>query len=155
MVSRNPWMAGNDPGPCTIQLTQPGQEKQPCEEVLNFPDVPPQGLEYCGCSTGKRRGICAWLSLIHNKQAQREEWVCFPPQIQLSEAPGMCVGTGERWKDQTAGMGQPGNTALRILDYFRPNLCPVSYCTHLGWMIFLANVSARNYFQIHCGQLQI
>lgn len=53
MVPGNLWTGGNAPGVGTTQLTQ----KRWCREILHFPAVHPQGLEYCGHSRGKMRGI--------------------------------------------------------------------------------------------------
>lgn len=93
---------------------------------------------------------------IINRHRRRSEFV-FPPKPLNSDLCGTRRVFGHRWAVERSGSrnGSVWEHCFDNLDYFRPNLCSVSYCTHLGWMIFLANVSASNYFQIHCGQLQI
>lgn len=98
-------------------------------------------------------GYC-WC--IINGCRRRSELV-FPPKSLNSALCGTTRVSGHRWEVKRPGSrnGSVWEHCSDDLDYFRPNLCSVSYCTHLGWMIFLGNVSASNYFQICCGQLQI
>lgn len=106
---------------------------------------------------GKWEGVCAWLSLIHNNRHRRRSEFVFPRRSPNSALCSTRRVAGHRWEVRGSGSrnGSVWEHCSDDLDYFRPNLCSVSYCTHLGWMIFLANVSASNYFQIRCGQLQI
>lgn len=124
--------------------------------ALSSCTFPGPGILWLFYGENERDFVLGYPWSIINRHRRGSESV-FPLKALNSDLCGTRRVSGHRWEVERSGSrnGSVCEHCSDDLDYFRPNLCSVSYCTLLGWMIFLANVSASNYFQIRCGQLQI
>lgn len=167
MGPKNPWRVGNASGFCAIRLMQQFidvRKGKACSwQVLHIYSCacPRPGILWLIQGENESDFVPRYPWPVINRHRKRSESVFLFTRawVQISGASGGCgcLDTGERWKGQTAAMGPSGNSALITwifsdLIYALFHIVP----TYDGWYFWQrANISASNYFQIHCRQLQI